>query len=175
MGEPRKDFKAFALDVHEADGVSDAAILLQDRCGADVDVLLFAAFVGAVHGREFGSQELTAALERVGPWQQVVVAPLRAIRRQLKHGPPPAPTQATIALRERIKQLELDAEMIELAELAELAGDVGGPAAEVDPTERATAAMTVVIRTSASREPTSEEHAAIQLIARAAARHAGQS
>ncbi|WP_319454300.1 MULTISPECIES: TIGR02444 family protein [unclassified Mycobacterium] len=175
MGEPREDFTAFALDVHAADGVSDAAILLQDRCAADVDVLLFAAFIGAVHGRDFGSQELTTALERVGPWQQDVVAPLRAIRRQLKNGPPPAPTQATIALRERIKQLELDAEMIELAVLAELAGDLGGPAAEVDPTERATVAMTVVIQTSAGREPTSEEHAAIQLIARAAAQHAGRS
>jgi uncharacterized protein (TIGR02444 family) len=175
MGEPRADFTAFALAVHEADGVSDAAILLQDRCAADVDVLLFAAFVGAVHGRAFGSQELAAALERVGPWQQAVVAPLRAIRRQLKHGPPPAPTQATIALRERIKELELDAEMIELAELAESAADLGGPATDVDPTERATAAMTVVIQTSSGREPTSEEHAAIRTIARAAARHAGPS
>jgi hypothetical protein len=65
--------------------------------------------------------------------------------------------------------------MIELAELAGLAADLGDPAAEVDPTERATAAMTVVVQTSAGREPTSEEHAAIQLIARAAAQHAGPS
>jgi uncharacterized protein (TIGR02444 family) len=175
MGEPRTDFTAFALDVHEADGVSDAAILLQDRCAADVDVLLCAAFVGAAHGRAFGSQELAVVLGRVGPWQQAVVAPLRAIRRQLKHGPPPAPTQATIALRERIKEIELDAEMIELAELGELTADLGGPAAELDPTERATAAMTVVIQTSAGREPTSEEHAAIQTIALAAAEHARPS
>jgi len=175
MGEPREDFTAFALDVHGADGVSDAAILLQDQCAADVDVLLFAAFVGAVHGRAFGSQELAAVLARVGPWQQVVVAPLRAVRRQLKHGPPLAPTQATIVLRERIKQIELDAEMIELAELAELAADLGGPAADVGPSEHATAAMTVVIQTSAGREPTSEEHAAIRLIARAAAQHPGPS
>ncbi len=58
--------------------------------------------------------------DRVEQWQRAVVIPLRTIRRQLKNGPAPAPTPTTTALRDRIKQIELEAEMIELAELAEL-------------------------------------------------------
>lgn len=168
MGEPRDDFLTFALTVHEADGVPDAAILLQDQCGADVDVLLFAAFVGAVRGRAFSRQDLDAALGRVGPWQSEVVGPLRAVRRRLKEGPPPASGAATNALRERIKQIELDAEMIELAQLAELAAELDDPGAEGNPAERATAAMTVVVEASSGRAPTAAERAAIGAIATAA-------
>jgi hypothetical protein len=116
-------------------------------------VLLVAAFVGAAHGRAFGNRELAAALGRVGPWQHEVVGPLRAVRRRLKQGPPPAPDAATTALRTRIKQ-------IELAELAAVAAGFDGPAAEGDAAQRATTAMTLVVQTGAGREPTAEEDAA---------------
>jgi uncharacterized protein (TIGR02444 family) len=175
MGEPRDDFLTFALSVHEADGVPAAAILLQDQCAADVDVLLLAAFVGAVHGRAFGSRDLEAALARVGPWQHDVVGPLRVIRRRLKEGPPPAPDPATNALREGIKQIELDAEMIELAQLGELAAAFDGPSAQGTPAERAAAALTVVVRAGSGRAPTAAENAAISVIAAAAAGKAERS
>jgi uncharacterized protein (TIGR02444 family) len=169
MGEPRDGFLTFALDVHETDDVPHAAVLLQDQCGVDVDVLLFAAFVGAVQGRAFGREHLAVALERVGPWQRDVVEPLRAVRRRLKEGPPPAPGTRTSALRERIKQIELDAEMIELAELADVATRLDASTADGDAIERATAAMTLVVRTSVGREPTTAETAAIDVMAHAAA------
>jgi uncharacterized protein (TIGR02444 family) len=160
------------MNVYRRAGVSEATILLQDRGGVDVNVLLLAAFVGALGGRAFGPRDVRAAVDRVGQWQRVVVTPLRAIRRQLKDGPPPAPGPTTTALRDKIKQIELDAEMIELDELAEFATQPGGPPAESDPAERATAAMTVVLRAGANREPTTEERAAIDVVARAAAGHA---
>jgi uncharacterized protein (TIGR02444 family) len=132
-------------------------------------VLLLAAFVAAERGRSFGPDDVRAAHDRVEQWQRVVVTPLRAIRRQLKSGPAPAPTPTTTALRDKIKQVELDAEMIELAELAELAAHLDGPAAEGDAAERASAAMTVVVRDTSRREPSAEERAAIDVVARAAA------
>jgi uncharacterized protein (TIGR02444 family) len=169
MGETRDSFLTFALEVHAVDGVADAAVLLQDDCAVDVDVLLFAAFVGAARGQAFGREQLTVALERVEPWQREVIEPLRAVRRRLKDGPPPAPDSETSALRERIKQIELDAEMIELAELADVAVRLDGHTADGDAAERATAAMALVVQTSAGREPTTAERAAIDVIARAAA------
>ena len=42
------------------------------------------------------------------------------MRRRLKLGPGPAPTEETASLRERIKAVELDAERIELAFLERL-------------------------------------------------------
>jgi uncharacterized protein (TIGR02444 family) len=161
----------FAMNVYRCDGVPEATILLQDRGGVDVNVLLLAAFMGAERARSFGPGDVRAAHDRVAQWQRAVVIPLRTIRRQLKNGPAPAPNATTTALRDKIKQIELDAEMIELAELAELVALLEGPAAEGDAAERASAAMTVVARTTSCREPSAEERAAIDVVARAAAGH----
>jgi uncharacterized protein (TIGR02444 family) len=174
MSDARADFRRFALDVHAADGVSDAAILLQDRCGTDVDVLLFAAFVSAVRGKDFDADDLEAAHHRVQQWQQEVVAPLRSIRRRLKEGPAPASSPATTELRERIKKLELDAEMIELDELGIVAAELAGSSSVGDAAERAAAAMRVVVEASAGREPAAEEHQAIDTLAVAAATQDGR-
>jgi uncharacterized protein (TIGR02444 family) len=70
MGEPREDFPKFAMNVYRRDGVSEATILLQDRGGVDVNVLLLAAFMGAQRGRSFGPRDVRAALDRVEQWQR---------------------------------------------------------------------------------------------------------
>lgn len=173
MGEPQNGFRTFALEVHGADGVSDAAVLLQDQCAVDVDVLLFAAFVGAVNGQSLGGTDLEEVVGRVGAWQKEVIGPLRAIRRRLKSGPLPAPSEASDVLRDGIKRLELDAEMIEIDELAAITSPAGPPAAG-NAIERATAAILTVVRSAATREPTVEERDAIATIAAAAGRLAGR-
>jgi uncharacterized protein (TIGR02444 family) len=170
MIEPRGEFQRFAVDVYGRDGVATASVLLQDRYGVDVNVLLLAAYVGAVERSAFTGDESAAAVARTGQWQRDVVGPLRAVRTRLKDGPPPAPSAATVALRDRIKAVELDAEMIELDELADVAHHLEAPAAFGGADERATAAMHVVLRHSASHEPTDEERNAIAVIASAAAR-----
>ncbi|MGH3638157.1 MAG: TIGR02444 family protein [Mycobacterium sp.] len=170
MIESRGEFQRFAVDVYGSDGVSTACVLLQDRCGVDVNVLLLAAYVGAAERSTFTDDEMAAAVARTGHWQRDVVGPLRAVRTRLRDGPPPAPSAATVALRERIKAIELDAEMIELDELADVAHHLEAKAALGDAAERASAAMHVVLRHSAFREPTDEECNAIAVIASAAAR-----
>jgi hypothetical protein len=92
------------------------------------------------------------------------------LRRRLVDGPSPAPNPATTALRERIKTVELDAEMIELDELAAFAAGLDTPTAPGTADERATAAMHVVVSESAGREPSEDEYTAITVIAAAAAR-----
>jgi len=165
----------FALAVYRIDGVSPASLLLQDRCRVDVNVLLLAAYVGAVRGGSFGSAEAAEAHRRVGQWQTDVVGPLRFLRERLREGPPPAPSPSTAQLRERVKALELDAELIELEELAVFADELGTPP-HTDrhggaPDERAAVAMNVVVHASACREPDAAERDAVAVIAVAAARY----
>jgi uncharacterized protein (TIGR02444 family) len=107
----------FALAVYQKPGVSDACLLLQDRYGCNVPLLLFVAWAGAECGVTLTVEEVAAAGSAVGAWHGEVVEPLRAVRRRLKHGPPPAPDNATGNLRARLQAIEIDAERIELETL----------------------------------------------------------
>jgi uncharacterized protein (TIGR02444 family) len=108
----------FSLAVYQKPGVSDACLLLQDRHGCNVTLLLFAAWAGAERGVTLTAGEVAAASKAVGAWHGEVVEPLRAVRRRLKHGPPPAPDTETAKLRARLQAIEIDAERIELETLA---------------------------------------------------------
>ncbi|WP_168176114.1 TIGR02444 family protein [Mycobacterium sp. ST-F2] len=155
----------FALRVHRQDGVEQACVLLQDRFGLDVNVLLFAARVGVAG--QLTTETLAAASERVAQWHAEVVRPLRAVRRRLKSGPAPAPSPATTELREQLKDLEIRSELIELSELDALVPDVepaGG-----DAVVRVVEALTLVVRAQSDRPLTSDEDAAVATIAAAAA------
>jgi uncharacterized protein (TIGR02444 family) len=113
----------FALTVYQKPGVSDACLLLQDRYGCNVTLLLFAAWAGAEQGVVLTADEMAAAVGTVGAWHGEVVEPLRAVRRRLKHGPPPAPDVATGKLRARLQAIEIEAERLELETLAGLLPD----------------------------------------------------
>ena len=168
-------FRQFALAVYQQDGVSAAALHLQGSSNIDVNVLLLAAYVGAVRGGALGETELGEIERRVGEWQREVVAPLRIMRTRLKAGPHPAPGPVTDELRDHVKALELDAEIVELGELATLAASLKLPAGAGGPEERAAAAMcTVVTAGSAERSPTDDDRRAIAVIASAAARYGGR-
>ncbi|MCC9186263.1 TIGR02444 family protein [Mycolicibacterium mageritense] len=159
----------FALRVHGADGVAQACVLLQDRFGLDVNLLLFAARVGTT-GR-LTPATLAAATERVAQWHAEIVRPLRGVRRRLKSGPSPAPSPATAELRDELKGLEIRAELIELDELDALV-----PAAEPgnDPVRAVAAALTLVVRALSDRPFAADEDAALATIAAAAVRVGSQ-
>ncbi|MGB0969334.1 MAG: TIGR02444 family protein [Mycobacterium sp.] len=161
----------FALAVHARDGVAEACVLLQDRFGVDVNVLLFAAQVGStgtLTSAELDRAELDRASRQVADWHAEVIRPLRGVRRRLKSGPPPAPNATTTALREQLKGLELQAETIELDELSHLIPDHG--ISDDDPVARITAALLTAVRRTSSRELSSDEDDAVAAIAKAAAR-----
>jgi uncharacterized protein (TIGR02444 family) len=116
-GESR--FWTFSLAVYADPAVQQECLALQDDHGVDVNLLLFCAFVGAVHGIILSERATRDAADVVGIWQKDVVATLRLARRALKpfaaktgsHGTPAAD------LRARVKTAELDAERIEQAML----------------------------------------------------------
>jgi uncharacterized protein (TIGR02444 family) len=168
MTELRNEFRRFALDLYGSAGVAQAALFLQDRCGVNVNVLLLAAFVGAASGSSLSTSEFEAARDLTRQWQHEVVGPLRKLRRRLKDGPPPAPNRATADLRDRVKALELDAELIELDELSDFLTQLAAPPAPDSDGERATVAIRLVVEGSAARELTDDERAAVTVIATAA-------
>lgn len=160
-------FRRFALAVYGSDDVPAACLLLQRRFDLDANLLLFAAYVGAARAQPLTGSSLEAARSSIEPWHREVVRPLRGVRQRLKTGPAPAPDSATTELRRKVQELEIEAELIELAELGRLAPDTAP--AQGDAAERATAAMNVVLSGSdrAADEP---ERSALALIAAAAAR-----
>jgi uncharacterized protein (TIGR02444 family) len=81
--------------------VEQALLVLQDRYGADVNLLLYCAWLGKLTPESLDSAE--AALR---PWREEAVEPLRQLRRGLKNRPEAA------AVRDLVKAAELEAERV---------------------------------------------------------------
>src|SRR5277367_6236591 len=118
----------FSLAVYGAPGVSAACLELQERRGADVNLLLYAAFVGISGRGRLDPAELARCRAAVRPWSELVVTRLRQVRRALKQDLGAVSAAAAAALRQRLAALEIDAEQLEQMALAARLG-VPSPAA----------------------------------------------
>ncbi len=108
-------FWNFSVAVYGASGVEGECLALQDQFGLDINLVLFCAFLGAVHGIALTSDDIAAARQEVGPWHQGAVSTLRAARRRLKTielGDADA-ARAAVHLRIQVKIAELESERIE--------------------------------------------------------------
>jgi uncharacterized protein (TIGR02444 family) len=83
----RGAFWRFSLDFYARPGVAPACLTLQDRHGTDVNLLLFAAWVGWSGRRRLTPADLARADGAIAPWRRGVVEPLRAVRRAVKEEP----------------------------------------------------------------------------------------
>ncbi|WP_029013975.1 TIGR02444 family protein [Niveispirillum irakense] len=121
MTPPRAgdDLWSFSLAVYDAPGVAEACLMAQDAHGQDVNLILWAAWLGW-RGHLLTPAELDAAQAATAPWREEVVAPLRTLRRRLKTGPLPAPSPTSDALRGQIKAAELEAEHLQQSLLAQM-------------------------------------------------------
>jgi uncharacterized protein (TIGR02444 family) len=108
----------FSLDFYRLPGVEGALIALQDHAGHDVNLILYALWLGWSGRGLFGERELAAAAAAAAPVRERIAAPLRELRRRLRSDPDPA----VQSLRERVKTLELEAERIAQSRLAAQAG-----------------------------------------------------
>lgn len=107
----------FTLRLYGRPGVPEACLEVQDGLGADVTLLIFAAWVGAARRARLGADQGQAAAAAVADWHAQIVRPLRAVRRRMKTGPAPAPDADTESLRDALKRVEIGAERIELSVL----------------------------------------------------------
>lgn len=116
------DLWSFATTLYARPGV-EAACLAQQEAGADVCLLLCGLWLdnrGVAHdpGREKQLRQIAA------PWQEAVVKPLRTLRTTWREAAQQDPALAD--LRQRVKQLELDAEREQLLRLQALAANWPG-------------------------------------------------
>lgn len=100
---------AYALRIYAEDGVAPACLLLQDRLGVDVVVLLFSMYHAST-ADAVGPNEIASMNATIGEWRREVVAPLRSVRRALNSGLGGFATVHVHALRELVKTGELMAE-----------------------------------------------------------------
>ena len=112
MPFPPSSFWDFSTAFYARPGVAPACLRLQDRHGADVNLLLFAVWAAA-RGVALDRAALRAAGQAVADWQATIVRPLRELRRGLKTAVHGAPAELAAAVRNRVKSAELDAEHVE--------------------------------------------------------------
>ena len=109
MGSP---FWNFSLAVYRASAVQNECLDLQDQFGLDVNLLLLCAYLGAGHGVALTSDDIASARQEVDQWNEDIVKPLRAARRNLKTIELPD-VHAAMQLRAQVKVAELESERIE--------------------------------------------------------------
>jgi uncharacterized protein (TIGR02444 family) len=117
------DLRAFSDALWAIPEVEAACLELQDGFGADVNLILFALYLG-MHGRAADEATRTRATAIANDWTQAVIASLRAARRALK--------ARDADLHARAKALELDAEralQARLQSVADAAPDMAGDGA----------------------------------------------
>ena len=77
-------FWEFSVELYKREGVANACLRLQDRCGADVNILMYCCWAAYHHGAQFDADTVDRILSVVASWQTAVIKPLRDIRRALK-------------------------------------------------------------------------------------------
>jgi uncharacterized protein (TIGR02444 family) len=111
-------FWRFSLAFYERPGVADALIVLQDREGFDINLVLFALWLGISGRGTLGGDALAAAERVAATLRSEIVEPLRRLRRKLRHHP----DGDVQRLREGVKALEIAGEKLVQERLARLAG-----------------------------------------------------
>ncbi|MGL4967436.1 MAG: TIGR02444 family protein [Inquilinus sp.] len=154
----------FAARVYGRAGVAQACLALQQRFDADVNLLLFAAWLGAERRTPLPDALARRAQRRVDAWHEDIVRPLRAVRQRMKTGPAPAPCGATEALRDALKAVEIGSERIELAVLETLAPEALPGRPDLDGIVRGN--LRAVLALSARDDLLAEAGRAVRAIAR---------
>jgi len=103
-------FWKFSLQIYP--GVADTCLELQDGFGVDVNVLLFLLWA-AHHGRKVSAGEVHLITSAIAGWNTSVVVPLRGVRRFLRSPPDIIDGEAAAALRQHVKQIELETERLQ--------------------------------------------------------------
>lgn len=128
-GDGGSEFWQFSLAFYGDPEVADACLSLQDEAGADVNMVLLLLWQ-ADQSRSLAAAEIKAIDEAITRWRQEVVAPLRGVRRWLKHHAGPVERSGVEELRRQVKRIELEAERLQQQAMAGLADSIvrGAPA-----------------------------------------------
>lgn len=106
MSLTAEEFWTFSLDFYERPNVAKACLSLQDRRGADVNLLLLSAYL-ASKGHVLDETHLSIADGMTAGWRAAVLQQLRQIRRRLPKFSDDVPED----MRKEVNRKLLDAEM----------------------------------------------------------------
>ena len=112
MTLPPHPFWDHSLRFYTDPETQTACLELQNRLGADVNIVLYALY-RASKGERLDVGSLRRADQAVASWRGEVVRPLRQLRRALKPNPHPLSAADQSRLRDGIKNLELEAEQVQ--------------------------------------------------------------
>jgi uncharacterized protein (TIGR02444 family) len=115
-------FWDFSVRTYRSKGVSDACLALQNKRGADVNMLLYCCWVAIVYG-EFDDDLFQSALRFSRSWARHVVRPLREVRTWMKLEDcrsEPVFAESRKQLRANVKTIELEAEKLQQTSLESL-------------------------------------------------------
>lgn len=127
---PEGEFWRFSLDRYARPGVAEACLELQDRAGADVNLLMLALWLGSL-GRRLNPAEGARLAGLAADWQEPIIAPLRAVRRRLKERAGLPWGEALTTWRGRVAEAELAFEQVEQLLLERAAGIGSGGAPSI--------------------------------------------
>jgi len=116
-------FWDYSIALYALEGVAPACLILQDRYGFDVNLVLFCLWYGQQAGK-LAPETLSEAVQLSRHWSELAVVPLRNVRTRIKgdddlQAQPEAGDIA--AFRQQVKRLELGAEKIQQQMLERLA------------------------------------------------------
>ena len=118
MSFPDNPFWDFSIRVYAESGVAEACLALQERQGADINVVLYCLWIAQQGFGRLSRSQMREFLDRVAAWRDDVIVPLRMLRNRLKEGIGLFPTDHTEIVRSTVKRAELDAEHVEQLFLA---------------------------------------------------------
>jgi len=137
----------FSTWAYAQPGVEKACLALQDRLGADVNILMFCIWLGYRGGRSGKiTQYLSGALKISRDWQKNIIEPLRTSRINFKDTIENSDMigsrrQTAVTLRESIKKIELQVEELQTVALHALIVEIEEEAMKVKSEEQRKAAQ----------------------------------
>jgi len=117
--EPGNALWDFSLRVYRQPGVAEACLRLQDRDGADVNLVLCFCWLASWRDKPLEVAEVEAIIHETADWRDGVVRPLRAVRRRMKEAFHAVPSILSEPLRSEIKRAELESERVQQTVLFE--------------------------------------------------------
>ena len=117
---------SFSLRFYSQPEIAQACLDLQDRFGADVNILLFGLWQ-ANRGRRLSDSDVRNVIDLVAAWQENVVWPLRTVRRFLKTPAPGWSSQHVGLLCQGVKAEELQAEHLQQITMQTAFAELGEP------------------------------------------------
>jgi len=133
-------FWEFSLAFYSRERVSAACLSLQNRHGADVNILLLCCWLATL-GQKVDSAGLHAAIAAVESWRRDVLEPLRSARRAVSDQFPEIAKTDRQSIRHSVLSVELECERIAQEKIAQAANGQVNTEEGATPLQIASAAL----------------------------------